>query len=66
MHKKFEENSCRSFEYYSIRNKFDFLARQVQGNIDILIISETKLDQISPLGQFLLDGYSVPYRFDRD
>ena len=28
----------------SIRNKFDFLAYQLKGNIDMLMISETKLD----------------------
>ena len=50
----------------SIRNKFDFLAQQVQGNIDILMISETKLDESFPLVQFLLDGYSAPFRSDRD
>ena len=50
----------------SIRNKFDFLAHQVKGNFDILMISETKLDESFPPGQFLLDGDSVPYRFDRN
>ena len=50
----------------SIRNKFDSLAHQVKGNIDILMISETKLNESFPVGQFLMDGYSVPYRFDRD
>ena len=50
----------------SIRNKFNFLARQVGGSIDILMISETKLDESFPPGQFLLDGYSVPFRFDRN
>ena len=50
----------------SIRNKFDFLTHQVKGNIDILMISETKLDESFPVGQFLMDGYSVPYRLDRD
>ena len=30
------------------------------------MISETKLDESFPVGQFLMDGYSVPYRFDRD
>ena len=49
-----------------IRNKYDFLAHQVQGNIDILMISEAKLDESFLLGQFLLDGYSVPFRSDRD
>ena len=50
----------------SIRNNFDFLAHQVKGNIDILMISETKLDESFPSGQFLLDGYNVPFRSDRD
>ena len=50
----------------SIRNKFDFLAHQAQGNIDILMISERKLDESFPLDQFLLDGYSVPFCSDRD
>ena len=50
----------------SIRNKFDFLAHQVKGNIDILMISETKLDESFPSSQFSLDGYSVPFRFDRN
>ena len=50
----------------SIRNKFDFLAHQVKGNTDILMISETKLDESFPPSQFFLDGYSVPFRFDRN
>ena len=50
-----------------IRNNFDFLADQVQGNIDILLmISETKPDKSFPPGQFLLGGYSVPFRSYRD
>ena len=36
----------------SIRSKFDFLAHQVKGNINILMISETKLDQSFPPSQF--------------
>ena len=50
----------------SIRNKFDFLAQQVKGNIDILMISETKLDESFPVGQFLINGDSVSSRFDRN
>ena len=50
----------------SIRNKFDFLAQQVKGNVDILMISETKLDESFPFGKFLINGYSVPFRFDRN
>ena len=36
----------------SIRNKFDFLAHQVKGHTDILMISETKLDKSFPPSQF--------------
>ena len=37
----------------------------VQDNIDILLVSETKIDDTFPLGQFYIDGYSTPYHFDR-
>ena len=40
--------------------------QQVKGNIDILIISETELDESFPVGQFLIEGYDVPFRFDRN
>ena len=30
------------------------------------MISETKLDESFPVGQFLIDGYSIPFRFDRN
>ena len=50
----------------SQRNKFDFLVTQLKGYIDILMISETKLDESFPIGQFLIDGYSVPFRLDRN
>ena len=58
--------SLRIRNFYSIRNKFDFLAHQVKGNIDILMISETKLDESFPPSQFFLDGYMVPFRLDRN
>ena len=50
----------------SLRNKFDFLVTQVKGYIDILMISETKLDESFPIGPFLIDGYSVPFRLNRN
>ena len=48
----------------SLRNKFDFLVTQVKGYIDILMISETKLDESFPIGQFLIDRHSVPFRLE--
>ena len=50
----------------SIRNKFELLKKQIKGNIDILMISETKIDDTFPHSQFFLEGFSTPYRLDRD
>ena len=49
----------------SIRNKFEFVASQIINNVDVLLVSETKLDDNFPTAQFLLDGFSKPYRLDR-
>ena len=40
----------------SLKNKFDLLSEQVKGSIDILMVSETKLDDSFPKGQFLIEG----------
>ena len=50
----------------SIRNKFELLSEQIKGNIDVLIISETKIDDGFPVGQFLIEGSCTPYRLDRN
>ena len=50
----------------STRNKFDTLVQQITNNIDIFMISEAKLDNSFPEGQFLILGYSSPYRFDKN
>ena len=39
---------------------------QVKGNIDVSMISETKIDDSFPLENFLIGGFSRPYRLDRD
>ena len=49
----------------AIRNKFDLLREQVSGNIDLLMISETKIDENFAVVNFLLPGFIVPYRSDR-
>ena len=51
---------------YSIRNKCEFLSTQVKGNIDVLMVSETKIDDSFPVGNFVIDGFCTPYRLDRD
>ena len=50
----------------SIRNKFDQLLSIIQGNVEILVITETKLDSTFPISQFMIDGYSTPFRLDRN
>ena len=50
----------------SVRNKFDSLVNITNNNIDILMISETKLDSSFPAGPFLIHWFSKPYRFDRN
>ena len=37
----------------------------MRGNIAILMIFETKLDASFPTSQFLLNGYTSPYKLDR-
>ena len=49
----------------SLPSKFDQLKFLVIGNIDILIITETKLDESFPVSQFYIEGYAMPYRLDR-
>ena len=50
----------------SIGGKFEQLKAMVSGNIDILVVTETKLDDSFPSTQFLIEGYSPPYRRDRN
>ena len=50
----------------SLRNKFDLLNFQIKDNVDILMLSETKVDESFPNSQFLINGFSTPYRFDRN
>ena len=50
----------------SLRNKFDMVSELIKGFVDIFMISETKLDFSFPEGQFFLDGYQTPFRFDRN
>ena len=49
-----------------IPNKFDLFSEQIKGTIDVLKISETKIDDSFPIGQFLIEGFCAPYRLDRN
>ena len=50
----------------SIRNKFEASKFIIDHNLDIFLISETKLDDSFHRAQFLIKGFSTPYRFDRN
>ena len=50
----------------SLRNKIHDLAELMKGNLDILVITETKLDYTFPEKQFLIPGYKKPFRRDRN
>ena len=77
-----EENSLDSFRKLRLRNankviignininslpaKFDQVKEVILKNVDILVITETKLDDTFPLGQFYVEGFTMPYRLDRN
>ena len=37
----------------------------IKSEIDIFMISETKIDNTFPISQFTMTGYSIPFRLDR-
>ena len=49
----------------SIRNKFDFLCSEISPSLDLLLVSETKLDDSFPTAQFLMSCFCKLYRLDR-
>ena len=50
----------------SIRTKFNQLEYLIKDSIDILLVSETKLDISFPAAQFFMNGFSKPYRLYRN
>ena len=51
----------------SIRKRFELLKEHIKDNIDILMIFERKLRHIVfSQNQFSIEGFSTPYKFDRD
>ena len=55
-----------SLNINSIANKSDRLEEFVEENVDVLIILETKIDNTFPTAQFRINGFSEPFRKDRD
>ena len=50
----------------SLRNKFEALKTMVKGKVDILMVSETKIDESFPMAQFSIEGFTNSFRQDRD
>ena len=49
-----------------IERKFQSLVALIKNKVDIIIVSETKIDSSFPQSQFAIDGYSNPFRLDRN
>ena len=50
----------------SIVGKFDHLKVLIENNIDILVLTETKIDSSFPNDQFRTDSFSAPFRLDQN
>ena len=50
----------------SIRNKFEDLKLLIQDKVDILVATETKLDDTFTSAQFYMEGFKTPIRLDRN
>ena len=50
----------------SLAEKFDSMKVIIPGNIDIMVISESKLDDSYPNSQFIIEGFSEPFRLNRN
>ena len=55
-----------SLNINSLTNKFDALNVIVKNQVDIVILVETKLDDTFTGDQFCIEGFSKPYRLDRN
>ena len=49
----------------SVTNKFHFLESEASKHLDILLISEIKIDESLPSAKLLLDGFFRLYRLGR-
>ena len=49
-----------------LAGKFEALRSLIKDKLDVFVITETKIDASFPNTQFLIDGFSTPYRLDRN
>ena len=49
-----------------LAGKFEDLKYLIKDKLDVLVITETKIDDSYPSGQFIIEGFSPPFRLDRN
>ena len=59
------KNNCKSNVNKLIFGQLN-ISELIKGFVDIFMIFETKLDDSFPEGQFFIDGYHTPFRYDRN
>ena len=64
-HKNINELIFVQLNVNSLRNKFESLQHTINKHIDVLLISETKVDSSFPSVQFHL-GYATSHKLDRN
>ena len=62
--KKLNRDIISQISINSIRNKIELLSEAVLGNIDILLVSETKINMSFPTSEFVIQDFAVPFRLD--
>ena len=67
--KKICAKKIKRININSLRNnciKLDILTEQNLGNLDFLVLSETKLESFFSIGHFKIPGYASPFRLGRN
>ena len=66
--RKYNQNklviACLTINF--LRNKFGLLNGKIKGHVDILLISESKIDEKFPDNEFKIDSVSNAHRVDRN
>ena len=63
--KNFEQPVIAHLNINSLSSKFEPLTEMIKDSLDFLLVTESKLDDTFPMGQFQIEGFSRPIRLDR-
>ena len=59
-------STIKELNINSIRNMLETISDHKKGNIDVLVVSETKIDNSFPYGKLLIYEFCTPYRLDQN